>query len=1034
MMKVFHQKLLIPNVAPYALQRAHPGKLFQTISTVGRAGLLIAPTGSGKTTELVHWARSQPPNVTISWYSLDRDDRTPLVFLTYLLTALLPHCPALRPVLEHAISARGSALPPTLVEEVVATLAAHSWSEHLLILDNLHELVDEHGDTGQPICELIDLMIRYTSIRVMMAARCMLRGFIRMRVQGRIQVVESSALAFSDDDILALASSQYALALTSAQALELCEWSHGWPTAIVLALDDLLSDNAHPNQLISNLSLTSSTTHLFTFLEEQIFAPLPQPLQAFLRETSVLDDLTVARCDALRSANDSSLLLTDALGVGVFLTDRAGRLTYPEFFSKFLQQQLWKQPAQAYALIRRAAILYQESSQYQLALASWFKIDDLEAATALVLAEGPKLRTQGDYTTVLGWIKELRARGVQSPKLLLFQVRIATDLADWNMAFVSLQLALASGIPEVVAEAHLLEVIISCIRGEITHVSDLLAAISVETLPPQLRLEGYKTASRVAWNEGRVEAAIALLKQALAHHANHPSACTDANELPQIYDMLGTELIAVGDYALAVHYLRRADAAWQAVGNERRRATTLNNLGVVATEEGRLDDARVHLEEALALASRSKHHRCEPLLFCSLGDVALIQTRLELAQMYYVTAYQRSSRQQMLNEQVYSAAGAWRVAVLMGNEAECTRWRRTIDHLSMLGAVPYAGSIAVTRALAAENELEILKYLDESLESPVLAAHDRAQVLLLRVQCAYQQGGWTASIAHWQALETTSPKSHLDRLLQIQVDATPGLLAAFAESSYAQRLRGVSNASTQPHWEVLALGGFSMIRSGCDYAKEVRPIDQLVIIRLLEAGAVGLPTLKLWEDVWGDQPYSSDALRQSLSRIRRTIGVPVQLRLSHCLLQLDWSELSYDVALFEVSQSAEEVVQDASAATLIGRLLGLYRGAFLAHLNSESAWLAQRRATLRRRQLYLREKLALAVELDDPHQALQICCAILNEDSCREIAAACAMRSAAHLGDRALAIAIYRQVCIQLVNDLGTDPSPILKQIYRDIA
>jgi DNA-binding SARP family transcriptional activator len=59
---------------------------------------------------------------------------------------------------------------------------------------------------------------------------------------------------------------------------------------------------------------------------------------------------------------------------------------------------------------------------------------------------------------------------------------------------------------------------------------------------------------------------------------------------------------------------------------------------------------------------------------------------------------------------------------------------------------------------------------------------------------------------------------------------------------------------------------------------------------------------------------------------------------------------------------------------------------------------------------------------------------VLGEDSCREAAAAGVMRCAMNLGERALAIATYQQICNSLLDNLGADPSPDLTLLYQQVA
>jgi DNA-binding SARP family transcriptional activator len=257
------------------------------------------------------------------------------------------------------------------------------------------------------------------------------------------------------------------------------------------------------------------------------------------------------------------------------------------------------------------------------------------------------------------------------------------------------------------------------------------------------------------------------------------------------------------------------------------------------------------------------------------------------------------------------------------------------------------------------------------------------------------------------------------------------MLAAAGYSLLAQRLQ-TSVSVVETPWAFHALGQFKVESNSAISTGAVRPLDQLVIMRLVEAGLGGLPVLTVWEDVWGDHLYSADALRQSMSRIRRATGLPMQLRQGHCRLIVPWHSVEYDVARFEAPLRSDVVAHD-NAVAMLEQQLSLYGGLFLSHLHHESSWLVQRRNLLHQRWLLLREKLALLIEATDPQRSLQLYLAVFEADGCHEMAAAGAMRCAARLGNRPQAIALYQRACEQMLDQLGADPSPILEQLYREI-
>jgi LuxR family maltose regulon positive regulatory protein len=50
--------------------------------------LISAPAGFGKTTLLAEWLAAAPDRRSVAWLSLDQADNQPVIFWTYLITAL----------------------------------------------------------------------------------------------------------------------------------------------------------------------------------------------------------------------------------------------------------------------------------------------------------------------------------------------------------------------------------------------------------------------------------------------------------------------------------------------------------------------------------------------------------------------------------------------------------------------------------------------------------------------------------------------------------------------------------------------------------------------------------------------------------------------------------------------------------------------------------------------------------------------------------------------------------------------------------
>ncbi|GAB4190695.1 MAG: BTAD domain-containing putative transcriptional regulator [Roseiflexaceae bacterium] len=1028
-------KLHIPSFRSQVLPRPQFWSALDSALEQGQSVCISAPAGWGKTSALALWAARQP--ATVCWYSLDQHDSDPVTFLHYLLTSLIHGFPRLREVLPLVESPSQQIAWQQVFQRAVEVINAERGT-CVLVLDNV-DVLSEQGSAELLAC--VEQLILAAPMRLILTSCRVLGGLAGAVVRGHLHMLARQLLDFSAGDICALTAARYGQALAPPHAERLAAWADGWPAAVCLALEDWrrrgVLEDAHP-QILPEIA----TSYLYTFLAEQVFAPLDPQLQRFLVETALLEELTAPRCDELRQTDNAHLFLNILRHNGLFVEIHGAQLRYNELFRAFLLSRLAANPEQQRVLLRRSAELHQRWEYTDVAFQQWLALGDLPAASALVRNSGQLLRQRGQHTTVQGWLAALQTRGPLPADLRLLWACVAMDQADWDTTHAMLRLAVAGCDPNVALEARLLEASVACVCQDHTRASEIMRGIDLEALPPALRMQGLETAGRVALTQGAVGQAVALFKQALLH-ADSQTGQQPGGPPAHLYDLLGMACAMQDDAAAAAHYLQQANAIWRSLGAPVRQVNTLNNLAALAIEEGRLDEAGGYLREGLELAERYQRPRSQALLMCGMAEIELIQTNFEAALELYRRAYAVAIGAKLIALQAYICAGALRAAVLGGDLLACDHWDDRLDRVPAGGLAAYPNQVYLARALSAPDPAAASKLLEQIALGGYLANHDRAQYLLLRAQTACQQGGWDAAVPAWHALEQHQPRRFLDPLLRVQCRRTPQLLAQAPATPLASRLRNgvqmvavvpapaVELASPPPaRWRFVALGRFAITSADQPDQQGVRPIDQLVIVRLLEAGPAGLPVLRLWSDIWGERDYSADSLRQSMTRIRRVSSIALQLRNSHCQMLLPWDQLSYDVALFERTPRLQGADSRADIAAL-ERQLALYQGSFLGHLHHESAWLEVRRDTLHQHALALRERLGELLEPLDPQRALQHYRAVLADNDCRERAAAGAMRCCGLLGDRSQAVALYQQTRRALDTNLGIDPSTELEQLYR---
>ncbi|HJZ49484.1 MAG TPA: transcriptional regulator, partial [Roseiflexaceae bacterium] len=353
----FQQKLIIPATARPLVERPHLLAELEEVVTTRRVVALAAPAGWGKTTALAQWAAdSQLP---VAWYTLDAADRDPQLFLDYLLHSIAAFVPAAAEIVTRLSTTAPQGLPELIHTAALAISAAPT--PFALVLDDFHVL-DEEPHSALPgtvlVFDLLASVAQYAgNCHLVLASRTLpaLHGLVRMVAQQRAAVFDYAALQFSAAEIQQLAGMAYALTLSDESAGQLVDQLGGWVTGIVLSLDRAAVEGQRSNVATQpEVLVQADTTQVYAYFVEQVIAPLAPELLRFLEDTSVLEDLSPRRCEALRKTGDAATLLDEVKRHGLFVSSRAGWLAYHSLFRDFLRTRLARDPQRHRSLLLRA--------------------------------------------------------------------------------------------------------------------------------------------------------------------------------------------------------------------------------------------------------------------------------------------------------------------------------------------------------------------------------------------------------------------------------------------------------------------------------------------------------------------------------------------------------------------------------------------------------------------------------------------------------------------------------------------------------
>ena len=403
-------KLYIPPPRPRGV---HRGRLIDRLQAGLRRApsviLLSAPAGFGKTTLLSDWF-SETMNEEretmkeeedlhrssflihrssfslhrskVAWLSLDKDDNDLPRFLAYLVAALQTIAPSVGEATLAMLLASPSQPPPTdvLLAALLNDLAA--LGDAVFVLDDYH-VID-----CPPIDEALTYIVDHLppQFRLVIASReDPPLPLARLRAHGQLTELRAADLRFTPDEAATFLNQVMGLHLSASDIAALEVRTEGWIAGLQLAA---LSMQGRADTASFVQAFTGSHRFVLDYLMEEVLQRQPEPVRRFLLQTSILDRLCGALCDAVtQHAGGRSLLETLERGnlFVVPLDDQRQWYRYHHLFADVLHARLLdEQTDQVPELHRRASAWFEQNDLPAEAIQHALLAKDSQRAAALI--------------------------------------------------------------------------------------------------------------------------------------------------------------------------------------------------------------------------------------------------------------------------------------------------------------------------------------------------------------------------------------------------------------------------------------------------------------------------------------------------------------------------------------------------------------------------------------------------------------------------------------------------------------------------
>ncbi|MFJ4293462.1 LuxR C-terminal-related transcriptional regulator [Cupriavidus sp. NPDC089707] len=435
--------------------------------------VLVAPAGFGKTSLLSEWTKVMAQEgCAVGWLSIDRDDDDLFQFGAYLLAAARDACREAGEPIPCRLEPDPLAPADAMFGELLNAVSALP-RPMVLVLDDFDRLV------SPAIHEAVFRLLRYApeNLHLLVAGRSEPAFPLSyFEARGQLLKLDAEALRFDSAETQAFFSAVSGRALSSVQTEALLQATEGWVAGLQLA-SFALSANEQADAFAERLPFARRSIE--AYLNENVFVHVPEPLQAFLLQTAVLDRMSVPLCDAVAGSTVAHASFEWLMARNMFVRplDAEGQwYRYHALFAEYLRKRLVRErPHEVAGLHRRASEWFAAQSLWAEAVRHALAAGDVDRAAGWVEQCAMNLVEASDVRTVLSWVAKLPAEAVHG--------RLRLRLAHaWALALTMQTVAAKAtwqAVEDDIGTGRL--PLIEAVRVELQAVKALIAGLSDES-------------------------------------------------------------------------------------------------------------------------------------------------------------------------------------------------------------------------------------------------------------------------------------------------------------------------------------------------------------------------------------------------------------------------------------------------------------------------------------------------------------------------------------------------------------------------
>ncbi len=1042
--------------------------------------IIHAQAGQGKSTLAAGYVRTLTSPAV--WYTIDHEDDNPKDLLSALGTAIQrawPECVSTVPSVPlDRYGVDGIRLDVgAWIEQVFGNISKPG----LLVFD------DYTATPSSPVLQhLMKQLIDCTPphIRFMIISRVRPElDIARLRAAQSVGELTGDDLRFTDGEVQDLFSIVFSMHISPNEAALINSTAEGWPAGLVLMHEYLstLAPGALALALVDRRA-AGFRTHVFDYLAQEVFAHLPQAMQRFLLNTSIVDVIPAPLIELLTglprrpSSGRMSIagMVQELRKRNLFVTtldDDDVVIRYHALFREFLRKKLIAQtkPVEVKKLYAIAAAYFKKHGDLVRSIDLSITSGQFDLAIRQIEACGEEMIARGQTPTLIRWIETLPLEYGNRP-WFLFTRAVACRFTDPRTSFTFFDLAF-KGFRAGKSAYHrtsglmysLCGVIEACFHtgGDFTRIGR--DAVLAEKLLAQNRRASPGARARLllamgmAWFFiGRLQQASDSLRQALdlfGKQGDHFYQITSA-----IY--LTPCALYRGDFHLARDAVRKGNEAHASIPDEAGCRAALSLVtAMTSLFSGDFVESQKCLDQCRDLADS---HALESMMFLSLD----IGGWLKIAQGDYPGAVLMLTECKRKGEEsqnaFFSASAAHLLAIAYlfqgkpdqaKKESDYALAIRTQSGSKLFHAIYLIASGAIHLKLAQHRraEKELLTALKMLKQVKAVQQEANAHLVLARLYGMMKKPD--AARRHLREGFSIGQKRGFTYYALFNTAELIDLANAALEhgicADYCSRLIDNQTYSiTMPYLKIKCLGGFKAMRGRVPVkdAEWKGKIAKTFVKLLVAQDGYSVSRDRAKEMLWPDADPETlgQTFNSMLHRVRKVLepkGVPGKN--GSCILHNDgvialnkdlvWTDVGQLLTHLDTTDRMKSGRKTENIVEEYEKAFDLYEGEFLPE-DLYSDWAAPVRDRLRIRYLRaLEEAAGIAESSGDRDRALRFTEKMFSADPCNE--KACCWLMTRYQSDvrRGEAIRTYERCERAMNRDLDLEPEEQTKRLYRRI-